>query len=177
MRDKEAEIPETVSSMKINQIQNYNREEFPNLNNLEAMDIPGLGFYKQTIVDTQPNAKIIFLFLDSNEKQSISLASEYLYDILNSENFEDMVNIVVACNKQDLKFSKNKKLIESEISNEIENIKQIKQKNNLDDSSTLGTLYNMKTRFKFDMFKNVHFVETDRISKFESLMEKMNELI
>jgi signal recognition particle receptor subunit beta len=163
--------------MEINLINNYQNEEFENIKSLDVMDVPGLGFYKQKILETLPNAKLIIVFVDSNEKQSISLASEYLYDILNNENFDDLVNIIVACNKQDLKFSKNKKLIESEMSNEIENIKQIKQKNNLDDSSTLGTLFNMKTKFKFDMFKNVHFVDTDKNSKYEFLIEKMKELI
>lgn len=163
--------------MEINHIKNFKQKEIEGLINLEIMDIPGLGFYKQKILDTLPNAKLIILFLDSNEKQSISLASEYLYDLLNSESFDDMINIIVACNKQDLKFSKNKKLIESEISNEIENIKTIKQKNNLDDSSTLGTLFNMKTKFKFDMFKNVQFVDTMKNSKFQNLVEKIKELI
>jgi signal recognition particle receptor subunit beta len=163
--------------MEINHIQKLNNEEIENIKNLELMDVPGLGFYKQKIIETLSNAKLIIIFLDSNEKQSISLASEYLYDLLNNENFDDMVNIVIACNKQDLKFSKNKKLIESEISNEIENIKTIKQKNNLDDSSTLGTLFNMKTKFKFEMFKNVQFVDTDKNSKFQSLIDKIKELI
>jgi signal recognition particle receptor subunit beta len=163
--------------MEINHIKNYPSDEIENLSTLEIMDIPGLGFFKQKFIETLPNAKLIILFLDSNEKQSISLASEYLYDILNNENFDDLVNIIVACNKQDLKFSKNKKLIESDVSNEIENIKQIKQKNNLDDSSTLGTLFNMKVKFKFEMFKNVQFVETDKNSKFQSLIDKVKELI
>jgi len=163
--------------MEINTINKFDNEEFEDLKGLDVMEVPGLGFYKQKIIETLPNAKLIIVFVDSNEKQNIALASEYLYDILNNENFDDMINIIVACNKQDLKFSKNKKLIESEMSNEIENIKQIKQKNNLDDSSTLGTLFNMKTKFKFDLFKNVHFVDTDKNSKYEFLIEKIRELI
>jgi signal recognition particle receptor subunit beta len=163
--------------MEINTLNKFENEEFEDLKGLDVMDVPGLGFYKQKIIETLPNAKLIILFVDSNEKQNIALASEYLYDILNNENFDDMINIIVACNKQDLKFSKNKKLIESEMSNEIENIKQIKQKNNLDDSSTLGTLFNMKTKFKFDVFKNVHFVDTEKNSKYELLIEKIKELI
>jgi signal recognition particle receptor subunit beta len=50
------------------------------------------------------------------------------------------VPIVIACNKQDLKFAKSKKIIESELKTEVENIKTIKQKNNIDDTAQLGTL-------------------------------------
>lgn len=51
--------------------------------------------------------------------------------------------LIVVCNKQDLKFSKNLKIIESELVSEIESRKQIKQKNNLDDQSQLGKLFVM----------------------------------
>jgi hypothetical protein len=39
-----------------------------------------------------------------------------------------------------LKFAKSKKIIESELKSEVENIKNIKQKNNIDDTAQLGVL-------------------------------------
>ena len=50
--------------------------------------------------------------------------------------------MLIACNKQDSKYPKSKKIIELELNNEIENIKNIKQKNNLDeDAAQIGTLF------------------------------------
>jgi hypothetical protein len=74
-----------------------------------------------------------------------------------------------------MKFPKTKKIIESELNNEIENIKLIKQKNNLDESNQMGSLYSMKAKFNFNNFKNVHFVECDKISQYNSLIEDINK--
>jgi signal recognition particle receptor subunit beta len=163
-------------SMDVNYVENV---KLPCLENYSAcvIDIPGQGFFKTKIIDTLQNSKIIITFLDATEKASISLAAEYLYDILNNENFDEMTPIIVACNKQDLKFPKSKKIVESDMANEIENIKQIRQKNNLEDSSQIGALFSMRTKFNFSMFKNVQFVETDKKSGFESVINLLKSLL
>lgn len=70
------------------------------------------------------------------------LGAEYLYEILNNDQFNEDVPIVIACNKQDTKFPKSKKIVEMELNNEVENIKNIKQKNNLEeDASQIGSLF------------------------------------
>jgi signal recognition particle receptor subunit beta len=163
--------------MDINLVSHYKIPSMEDKGNLDIMDIPGQGFFKTRIMDVLNNSKIIIVFLDSNEKTSISSAAEYLYDILNNENFDETINIIIACNKQDLKFSKNKKIIESELNNELENIKTIKQKNNLEETSHMGALYNMKSRFRFEMFKNIHFVETEKTNNFSSLTNIIKQLI
>jgi signal recognition particle receptor subunit beta len=99
-----------------------------------------------------------------------------MYEILNSDQYDENTPIVVVCNKQDLKFPNSRKIVESNLSNEIENIKQVKQKNNLEDAQ-IGTLFSMKTKFNFGMFKNVHFLESDKTSRFESLVTLINKLL
>lgn len=65
--------------------------------------------------------------------------------------------------------------MESDLSNEIENIKIIKQKNNLEESSGIGTLHSLKAKFNFTMFKNVQFVETDKTSNYEGLIKALKQ--
>ncbi len=161
--------------MDINLITSTKLDEIHSQNLYDVIDVPGQGFFKTKIAETLINAKLILVFLDSNDKPNISHAAEYLYDILNNENFDEFCNIIIVCNKQDLKFSRNKKIIESELTSEIESIKQIKQKNNLEDISTLGNLSNLKTKFKFDLYKNIQFVETDKNSKFESVIKTLKD--
>ena len=163
--------------MDFNLIENQTIAALEDKGRLDLLEIPGQGFFKTKIVDTLSNAKAIIVFLDSSDKESISRAAEYIYDILNNEQFDEMTPLIVACNKQDLKFPKSKKIIESDLNNEIENIKQIKQKNNLEETSQMGALFSMRTKFNFTMFKNVQFVETDKPSGFESVIKMMKELI
>ena len=105
----------------------------------DLVDIPGQGFYKAKILSMLDSAKCIVVFLDSSDKQSLAFAAEYIYEILNSQNYDETVPIVIACNKQDLKFAKSKKIVESELKSEVDNIKNIKQRNNIEDSN-IGTL-------------------------------------
>ena len=120
---------------------------------------------------------MILLFVDSTERSSIVTAGEYLYDILNSDKFNVNVPFVIVCNKQDMNLPKNKKMIENNLATELENIKQIKQKNQLDDNAQVGVMFNMKQKFSFSMFKNIKFVESDKTSKYEGLIETMNKLL
>lgn len=78
------------------------------------------------------------------------MAAEYIYDILNSDQFNESVPILIACNKQDNKFAKSRKIVENELGGEIENIKNIKQKNNLDeDAGQIGSLFVINIIFFF----------------------------
>lgn len=84
----------------------------------------------------------MFLFNFILHRHNVTLAAEYIYDILNSDQFSENVPILIACNKQDTKFPKSKKIVEMELNGEIENIKNIKQKNNLDeDAAQIGSLF------------------------------------
>jgi signal recognition particle receptor subunit beta len=164
-------------SMDVNLIEKFNIPTMEEAGSLDVMDIPGQGFFKTKILDTLPNAKAIVVFLDSTDKESITRAADYFYDVLNSEHFDEFTPIAIACNKQDLKFPKTKKIIESDLNNEIENVKQIKQKNNLEETSQMGALFSMRTKFNFNMFKNIQFVETDKTSGYESLINILKSSI
>ncbi len=39
----------------------------------------------------------------------------------------------------------------------------------------MGTLYSLKTKFNFNMFKNVQFVETDKNSGYENLIKLLKQ--
>jgi signal recognition particle receptor subunit beta len=106
----------------------------------DLIDIPGQGFYKTKFLNMLDRARCIVVFLDSTDKQSLAYAADYIYEVLNSQNYDDKVPIIIACNKQDLKFAKSKKIVESELKAEVDNIKNIKQKNNIEDTNQIGTL-------------------------------------
>lgn len=164
---------DTLTSMEINSIEKIEIKGLEEKGRVDVLDIPGQGFFRTKIIDTLQNSKVVILFVDSQEKESILSASDYLYEVLNNEYIDETIPIIVACNKQDTKFPKTKKIIETEMSNEVENIKQIKQKNNLEDSSQMGSLFSMKSKFNFNMFKNVSFVETDKSSGFSALLNSL----
>jgi signal recognition particle receptor subunit beta len=163
--------------MEVNLLEGFSIPSMEEKGRLDIIDIPGQGFYKTRIIDTLPNAKIVVVFVDSTDKESITRSADYLYDILNSEHFDEFTPIIIACNKQDLKFPKTKKIIEADLNNEIENVKLIKQKNNLEDTSQMGALFSMRTKFNFNLFKNVQFVETDKASGYQGLINLLNTLI
>ena len=164
-------------SIDFNIVEKFTIPSLQDKGSLDVIDVPGQGFFKIKIIQTLPNSKAVVLFLDSSDKESISRAAEYIYEVLNSEQMNDFTPFIIACNKQDLKFPKSKKIIESDLNNEVENIKAIKQKNNLEETSQMGALFSMRTKFNFSMFKNVHFVETDKNSGFKSVIDLLNNLI
>lgn len=144
----------------------------------DIIDVPGQGYFKNELIENLPNSQIVIVLVDSTDRQSISASAEFIYDILNSDRYDEASTpLIVTCSKQDLKFAKSKKIIEAELTNEVENIKSIKQKNNLEESTQLGTLYSMKNKFSFKIFKNIHFVETDKSSSYSSLIKTIKELI
>ena len=169
------EKTETVVSMQMNEVDNFKSKFLKS--SYDLIDIPGQGYFKESILENIQEAKMILLFVDSTERSSIVTAGEYLYDILNSDKFNVNVPFVIVCNKQDMNLPKNKKMIENNLATELENIKQIKQKNQLDDNAQVGVMFNMKQKFSFSMFKNIKFVESDKTSKYEGLIETMNKLL
>ncbi len=106
----------------------------------DLVDIPGQGFYKTKFLNMLDRARCIVIFLDSTDKQGLAYTADYIYEVLNSQNYDETVPIIIACNKQDLRFAKSKKIIESELKAEVDNIKDIKQKNNIEDTNQIGTL-------------------------------------
>lgn len=78
---------------------------------------------------------MILVFVDSSDSKSIQDATDYLYDIINNDNFDENSKLVIVCSKTDSKFSKSKNIIESELSKEIDSRKLMKQKNNLEESN------------------------------------------
>ena len=167
----------TVVSMQINKVENYSCELISNINNYNIMDIPGTGYFKDKILDFLNDTLILLLFIDSTEKNSIVQAAEYLYDILNSDKLNDDLKIFICCNKQDAGFPKSKKMIENELSKELENLIKIKQKNNLEDKEQIGTLFQSKGKFSFKSFDNVSFLETDKKSEYQSVIKNIKNAL
>ena len=167
----------TVVSMQINKVENYSCELISNINNYNIMDIPGTGYFKDKILDYLNDTLILLLFIDSTEKNSIVQAAEYLYDILNSDKLNEDLKIFICCNKQDAGFPKSKKMIENELSKELENLIKIKQKNNLEDKEQIGTLFQSKGKFSFKSFDNVSFLETDKKSEYQSVIKNIKNAL
>jgi signal recognition particle receptor subunit beta len=163
--------------MDVNFLERYEIPFLESKGLLDILDIPGQGYFKARIIENLANAKLIIVLIDSNDKDSIKQAGAYLYDILNNEQLDDTTPLIIACNKQDLKFPKSKKIIESDLNSEIESIKQMKQKNNLEDTTQMGALFSMRSKFNFNMFKNVYFVETDKTTGYQSLIKLIDTLI
>ena len=169
------ENQKTIMSMKPNEL-NDMKISFLN-NKYDIIDYPGTGYYQEMIINKIIQTKIILLFIDSSDKNSIVQSAKYIYDILNSDKFDLDTNLVICCNKQDNNFPKTKKIIEDELNKEIENLKIIKQKNNLEDSVNMGYIFQMKKKFNFKMFENVIFIESDMKSKYINVINKLKEIL
>ena len=168
---------QTVVSMQINKVNNYQSELLSNINSYDIVDVPGTGYFKDKIMELLPFTIILLVFIDSTQKNSIIQAAEYLYDILNSDKYNEDMNLYVCCNKQDEGFPKSKKMIENELTKEIENLIKIKQKNNLEDKEQIGTLFQIKGKFSFNMFSNISFIETDIKSEYSALIKKIKDTL
>ena len=79
-------------------------------------------------------------------------AAEILYDILNNITvLSDRVPILVACNKQDLQFSKKATSVEQEMEKEIEEIRMVRKvTQDVDANQQMGFLESMKKKFTFN---------------------------
>ena len=168
---------QTVVSMQINKVENYATELLSNINTYDIIDFPGTGYFKDKIMELLQNTIILLIFIDSTQKNSIIQAAEYLYDILNSDKYNEDMNLFICCNKQDGGFPKSKKMVENELTKEIENLIKIKQKNNLEDKEQIGTLFQIKGKFSFKMFSNVTFIETDMKSEYINVIKKIKETL
>jgi GTPase SAR1 family protein len=102
------ENQKTIMSMKPNEL-NDMKISFLN-NKYDIIDYPGTGYYQEMIINKINQSKIILLFIDSSDKNSIVQSAKYIYDILNSDKFDLDTNLVICCNKQDNNFPKTKKI-------------------------------------------------------------------
>ena len=167
----------TVASMQINKVENYGTELLSQIKKYDIIDIPGTGYFKDKIMELLSSTIILLIFIDSTQKNSIVQAAEYLYDILNSDKYNEDIKLIICCNKQDAGFPKSKKMIENELNKEIENLIKIKQKNNLDDKEQIGTLFQIKGKFSFNMFSNITFLETDIKSQYQTVIKKIRDIL
>ena len=168
---------QTVISMQINKVQNFASKVLSDINTYDIIDIPGTGYFKEKIMEFLPFSIVVLVFIDSTQKNSIIQAAEYLYDLLNSDKYSEDIHLFICCNKQDGGFPKSKKMIENELNKEIENLIKIKQKNNLEEKEQIGTLFQMKGKFSFNMFSNVTFLETDMKSEYASVIKKLKDTL
>ena len=168
---------QTVISMQINKVQNFASKVLSDINTYDIIDIPGTGYFKEKIMEFLPFSIVVLVFIDSTQKNSIIQAAEYLYDLLNSDKYSEDIHLFICCNKQDGGFPKSKKMIENELNKEIENLIKIKQKNNLEEKEQIGTLFQMKGKFSFNMFSNVAFLETDMKSEYASVIKKLKDTL
>ena len=165
----------TIMSMQINELKDHQIKFLQNKHTI--IDVPGTGYYKDFIMNKLNETKLLLLFINSTDKNSIVQSSEYLYDILNSDKINDEINIIICCNKQDENFPKSKKMIENELNKEIENLIKIKQKNNLEEKEQFGTLFQMKGKFAMKNFNNVSFLETDVKSEYATVVKKIKDVL
>ena len=168
---------QTVVSMQINKVENFISKVLSDINKYDIIDIPGTGYFKEKILDLLPSTIIGLVFIDSTQKNSIIQAAEYLYDILNSDKYNEEIQFFICCNKQDDGFPKSKKMIENELNKEIENLIKIRQKNNLEEKEQIGTLFQMKGKFSFNKFLNITFLETDMKSEYSSVIKKIKDVL
>ena len=92
-------------------------------------DVPGHYNFReriQNICDAEPLGVVVMV--DSKDKNKLSEASEMLYDVLNNLNMlEKKTPILVACNKQDLQFSRRSTAISGDIEKEMEEIRKVRK--------------------------------------------------
>lgn len=71
-------------------------------------------------------AKCIVLMIDSKDKDKISEASGYLFDMLNNISIlENGVPILICCNKQDLPLARRANQIELDLESELEEHRKV----------------------------------------------------
>lgn len=90
-------------------------------------DIPGHYNFRGEIAQKLQSANAIIIILDSQDKAKYAEAAEILYDVLSDiDIISDQIPILIACNKQDLVFSKNALKLEKDLTNEIEQIRKVR---------------------------------------------------
>lgn len=84
-------------------------------------------------------AKGVILVVDSRDKDKISEAAEFLYDMLsNNRLVKQRVPILVACNKQDLNLAKRAVQIEREFTTEFDAIRKVRRASREQENETTG---------------------------------------
>lgn len=82
---------------------------------LSFVDIPGHFNFRIKVQQNLDRAKAVILVVDSRDKDKISEAAEFLYDMMSNKRLiRDNVPILVACNKQDMTLAKKATQIERE---------------------------------------------------------------
>lgn len=165
--------PLTVSSMEVNEYKNFeltsNSDDTSVKKKFNIVDIPGIGYFKEYLLERIASSKAILIFLDSSDRKSLVEVSEFIYDIINEESLDESTKIIIVCNKSDSKFAKGKDVIESELTNEVEGKKVMKQKNTLEEQTKVGNLFNLKAKFSFKVYENIYFVESTKENEFNDL--------
>lgn len=127
--------PTTVSSTELNQTDRDIALEIPKrlqqneqALNLSIVDIPGHFRHRLKVQQNLERAKAVILVVDSRDKDKISEAAEFLFDILsNNRLVQSRVPILVACNKQDLTMAKKAVQIEREFQTEFDAIRKVRR--------------------------------------------------
>jgi len=82
---------------------------------LSFVDIPGHFNFRIKVQQNLDRAKAVILVVDSRDKDKISEAAEFLYDMMSNKRLiRDNVPILVVCNKQDMTLAKKATQIERE---------------------------------------------------------------
>ena len=125
---------------------------------VECVDVPGHFNFReriQEVANGQVNAFI--LVVDSKDRTKLAESSELLYDVINNLNILDRkVPILVACNKQDLQFSRKALIVQNEFEREIEEIRKVRRATQDDQDtdqqnvSKSGFLEQLNKPFKFN---------------------------
>jgi GTPase SAR1 family protein len=106
---------------------------------LSIVDIPGHFNFRLKVQQYMERAKGVILVVDSRDKDKISEAAEFLYDILsNNRLVKQRVPILVACNKQDLNLAKRAVQIEREFSTEFDAIRKVRKASREQENETTG---------------------------------------
>ena len=121
---------------------------------LKYIDVPGHHHFLDDLLDSAETASAIIFVIDSRIRETIPLAAEILYEILNSTRVvvEEKLPIMIVCNKQDLQYSRKLTEIEIELEKEIEELKRSHVATRDPDKEYIGYIESLKGRFEF---KNV----------------------
>ncbi|CDW76676.1 UNKNOWN [Stylonychia lemnae] len=143
------EVRTTVSSIEVNETPKSMDVKIPAsalpngqdslTKKISVIDIPGHYHFREKLQDGLETAKAILVTVDSKEKTPV----------------------LIACNKQDLQFSKKATTVEIELEKEIEELRKVKKAVQVDDiNEKVGYLESMKKKFSFSELQvPVKFVE------------------
>ena len=116
--------------------------------NVRILDIPGHGTFRQYIQQRMPEAGAAILLVDSSNRKTDAQASEFIYDILNSQA-NSRLPLLIACNKQDVLDARKSNQLAKDLESEMyllawyqEYSQQIKQsrKATIDEQTIIGPI-------------------------------------